>query len=60
MTRMLEKNTILPTLITINEKGEMDADVPGKGIPVKKKNEKNRYAVDDLIIEDLKKKKVAF
>ena len=50
----------LPTLITINEKGEMDADVPGKGIPVKKKNEKNRYAVDDLIIEDLKKRKLLF
>lgn len=54
------KENDLPTIITVNEKGEMDADVPGKGIPVKKKNEKNQYAVDELIIEDLKKRELFF
>ncbi len=50
----------LPTLITVDEEGKISADVPGKGIPVKKKNEKNRYAVDDLIIEDLKNRNLFF
>ena len=54
------KENDLPTLITVNDKGEVDADVPGKGIPVKKRNEKNRFAVDDLIIEDLKNRKLLF
>ncbi|HRZ95131.1 MAG TPA: class I tRNA ligase family protein [Candidatus Moranbacteria bacterium] len=50
----------LPTLLTVNDKGEIDADVPGKGIPVKKRNDKNRFEVDDLIIEDLKKRNLFF
>lgn len=54
------KENDLPTLITVNEKGEMEADVPGKGILVKKKNEKNKYAVDELIIEDLKERGLFF
>ncbi|HPN54689.1 MAG TPA: class I tRNA ligase family protein [Candidatus Moranbacteria bacterium] len=54
------KENDLPTLVTVNEKGEMEADVPGKGILVKKKNEKNKYAVDELIIEDLKKRGLFF
>jgi isoleucyl-tRNA synthetase len=54
------KENDLPTLITVDDQGNVDADVPGKGIPVKKKNEKNRYAVDELIIEDLKKRGLFF
>jgi isoleucyl-tRNA synthetase len=50
----------LPTLITVDEIGKMIADVPGQGIPVKKKNEKNKYAVDELIMEDLKKRGLFF
>ena len=38
----------LPTLITVNEEGKITADVPGKGIPVKKKNDKNQYEADAL------------
>jgi len=54
------KENDLPTLLTVNEKGEIDADVPGKGIPVKKRNDKNRFEVDDLIIGDLKKRNLFF
>jgi isoleucyl-tRNA synthetase len=50
----------LPTLITVDEEGKIFADVPGKGIPVKKKNEKNKYAVDELIIKDLKNRGLFF
>lgn len=50
----------LPTLITVDLEGKITADVPGKGIAVKKKNEKNKYAVDDLIIEDLKNRNRIF
>lgn len=50
----------LPTLITVDEEGKISADVPGKGIEVKKKNDKNRYAVDDLIVEDLKTRGLFF
>jgi len=50
----------LPTLLTVDTEGKISADVPGKGIPVKKKNDKNKYAVDDLIIEDLKKRGLLF
>jgi len=50
----------LPTLITVDEEGKVSADVPGKGIEVKKKNDKNRYAVDDLIVEDLKQRGLFF
>jgi isoleucyl-tRNA synthetase len=35
-------------------------NLPGEGIPVKKKNDKNRYAVDDLIIENLKSRGLLF
>jgi isoleucyl-tRNA synthetase len=54
------KENDLPTLITVDLEGKISADVPGKGIPVKKKNEKNKYAVDDLIIEDLEKRGLLF
>ncbi|HAT74279.1 MAG: Isoleucine-tRNA ligase [Candidatus Moranbacteria bacterium GW2011_GWF2_36_839] len=50
----------LPTLITVDTEGKMSAEVPGFGIPVKKKNEKNKYAVDELILEDLKKRELLF
>lgn len=54
------KENDLPTLLTVSEDGKVSAEVPGKGILVKKKNEKNRYAVDDLIIEDLKERGLFF
>jgi len=54
------KENDLPTLITVDEEGILTADVPGKGIEVKKKNDKNRYAVDDLIVEDLKERGLFF
>ncbi|NTW30710.1 MAG: isoleucine--tRNA ligase [Candidatus Moranbacteria bacterium] len=44
----------LPTLHTVDLEGKMAAGFPGAGIPVKKLNDKNRGAVDDLIITDLK------
>lgn len=50
----------LPTLHTVDLEGKVSVDVPGKGVPVKKKNDKNRYAVDDLIIEDLKSRGLLF
>lgn len=50
----------LPTLLTVDEEGKITANVPGKGVPVKKKNDKNRYAADDLIIEDLRKRNLFF
>ena len=52
----------LPTLLTVDSEGKINAAVPNeiKGIPVKKKNDKNRYEVDDLIIEDLKKRELFF
>ncbi|MCX6764065.1 MAG: isoleucine--tRNA ligase [Candidatus Moranbacteria bacterium] len=54
------KENDLPTLITVNEKGEITADVPGKGIPVKKKDDKGKYKADELIISDLKKRNIIF
>ncbi len=50
----------LPILMTVDEEGKITADVPGKGIPVKKKNDKNRYEADDLIINDLKNRELLF
>ncbi|MFA5926386.1 MAG: isoleucine--tRNA ligase [Parcubacteria group bacterium] len=50
----------LPTVVTVDEAGKISAEVPGKGIAVKKKNAKNRYEADDLIIEDLNKRKLLF
>jgi len=50
----------LPTLITVDEEGKISADVPGKGIPVKKKNDKNQYEADALIVGDLKKRGLLF
>jgi len=50
------KENNLPTLLTVDDMGKINAEVPGKGIPVKKKNEKNKYAVDELILEDLKER----
>lgn len=50
----------LPTLLTVGQDGNMDEGFPGAGIPVKKMNDKNRYAVDDLIIENLKERELLF
>ncbi|MEK9151673.1 MAG: class I tRNA ligase family protein [Patescibacteria group bacterium] len=56
------KENDLPTLLTVEADGTLSKGLglPGEGIPVKKKNDKNRYAVDDLIIEDLKKRNLFF
>lgn len=54
------KKNNLPTLHTVDAEGKIIVNVPGQGIPVKKKNDKNRYAADDLIIEDLKKRNLLF
>ena len=50
----------LPTLLTVDTEGKISADVPGKGIPVKKKNDKNKYEADELIMEDLKRRGLLF
>jgi isoleucyl-tRNA synthetase len=50
----------LPTLVTVDEQGAITADVPGKGIPVKKKDDKGKYKVDQLIIDDLKNRGLLF
>ncbi len=50
----------LPTLVTVDEKGIISADVPGKGIQVKKKDDKGKYKADELIIDDLKKRGLLF
>lgn len=51
----------LPTLLTVDSGGKINAEIPKiKGIPVKKKNDKNRYEVDDLIVKDLKKRGLLF
>lgn len=52
----------LPTLLTVEQDGTMKKgfDLPGEGISVKKMNDKNRYAVDELVIEDLKNRGVLF
>jgi isoleucyl-tRNA synthetase len=57
--RVAQEND-LPILMTVDEAGKIAVDVPGKDIPVKKKNDKNHYAVDDLIIEDLKERNLFF
>ncbi len=56
------KENGLPTLLTVETDGTLmkGFGLPGEGIPVKKKNDKNRYAVDDLIIEDLKQRGLFF
>jgi len=54
------KENNLPTLITVDLEGKMTADVPGKGLPVKKMNDKGDYAVDRMIIEDLQKRDLFF
>jgi isoleucyl-tRNA synthetase len=50
----------LPTILTVDEEGKMIADVPGKGIPVKKKNGAGKFEVDELIMDDLKKRGLFF
>lgn len=50
----------LPNVDTVDLDGKMIAPVPGEGIAVKKKNDKNRYEVDDLIINDLKQRNLLF
>jgi isoleucyl-tRNA synthetase len=54
------KENSLPTLATVDKEGKISAEVPGKGIPVKKKNSENRYEVDDLIVADIKKRGLFF
>lgn len=56
------KENDLPTLLTVEPDGTLSkgSGLPGEGIPVKKKNDKNRYSVDDLIIEDLKARNLFF
>ena len=56
------KENDLPTLLTVETDGTLSKGfgLPGEGIAVKKKNDKNHYAVDDLIIEDLKKRDLFF
>lgn len=54
------KENNLPTLVTVNEQGEISADVPGKGIAVKKKNGAGKFEADELIVEDLKKRELFF
>ena len=48
----------LPTVLTVDEEGKIIVgfDVPGEGIPVKKKNVVGKFEVDELIVEDLKKR----
>ncbi len=52
----------LPTVLTVEPSGKMVGGfgLPGEGIAVKKLNDKNRYAVDDLIIADLKDRGLFF
>ncbi len=50
----------LPTLHTVDLEGKMKEGFPGAGIPVKKLNDKNRSAVDDLIIADLTERGLLF
>ncbi len=54
------KENDLPTILTVDEEGKMIADVPGKGIPVKKKDGTGKFEVDELIVEDLKKRGLFF
>jgi isoleucyl-tRNA synthetase len=56
------KENGLPTVLTVETDGTLSKGfgLPGEGIQVKKKNDKNRYAVDDLIIEDLKQRGLFF
>lgn len=56
------KENDLPTLFTVEADGTVSkgCGLPGEGIPIKKKNDKNRFLVDDLIIEDLKKRNLFF
>ncbi|MDO8529481.1 MAG: isoleucine--tRNA ligase, partial [bacterium] len=56
------KENDLPTIMAVDIEGKIaeGLNIPGEGIPVKKKNDKNRYEIDDLIIEDLKKRGLLF
>ncbi|MGB5018795.1 MAG: isoleucine--tRNA ligase, partial [Candidatus Moraniibacteriota bacterium] len=56
------KENDLPTILTVEPSGKMVGGfgLPGEGIAVKKLNDKNRYAVDDLIIADLKERGLFF
>jgi isoleucyl-tRNA synthetase len=52
----------LPTLLTVNEEGKIieGLGIPGEGILVKKRNGAGKFEVDELIIEDLKERKLFF
>lgn len=58
--RVGQKNN-LPTLLTVDLEGKMKGmNIPGEGVIVKKKDDKNNYIVDNLIIEDLKNRNLLF
>ncbi|NTW13499.1 MAG: isoleucine--tRNA ligase [Candidatus Moranbacteria bacterium] len=46
----------LPTLHTVDLEGKMLKGFPGAGMPVKKKNDKNKSAVDELVVADLRER----
>jgi isoleucyl-tRNA synthetase len=56
------KENDLPTLLTVDDEGKIIAGlgIPGEGIPVKKKDGKGKFEVDELIMEDLKKRGLFF
>ncbi len=50
----------LPTLHTVDLGGKMTKGFPGAGMPVKKKNDRNRGVVDDQVLEDLRGRALLF
>lgn len=54
----LARDKELPTLHTVSREGILrkNLKLPGEGVAVKKEDEKGNYKVDQLIIEDLKKR----
>ncbi|HOX10778.1 MAG TPA: isoleucine--tRNA ligase [Candidatus Moranbacteria bacterium] len=56
------KENNLPTLLTVDEEGKIIGgfNIPGEGIPVKKKNGAGKFEADELIVEDLKERKLWF
>jgi len=56
------KENNLPTLLTVDEEGKiiLGFNIPGEGIPVKKKNGAGKFEADELILEDLKSRGLFF
>ena len=50
----------LPTIHTVDLEGKMKKGFPGAGTPVKKKNDRNRGAVDELVVSDLRDRGLLF